>query len=534
MKKLTLKYKLFIIVILLITLITRFVRLDFSPPSLSNDEISIAYDAYSVAHTLHDEHNHFLPLSFQSHNTYKAPLTIYAAIPTTLLLGNNEYSVRLPSAILGTLTVLFLALLVFELTQNLNLSLISGFILSITPWHIYTSRMALESNLALFFVVLGIYCFYKGLNLNNKIIIVLSFISFALSIYAYHTEWGFTPLIIITLLFLNLKKIIKKPIFYVGLIIFFISISPIVFDSIKNIHTNARANTEILFKDPMLESELKNPSFNLFQKSQIVANAVIGSYSSYVNLSNLFFNGLNLLPAKDPYQVGLFLAPFLPMFLIGLFNIKKYFKNHTKFIYIWLIISPLIPALTQGGTNFVRNLVSVIPYTIAISIGFLILLEFFIKRKILGVVAVAVLSASLFYFGAVYYYYFPKSAGEGFQYGYKNIAQFINKHYADYQKIVVDPRFGDYHLFDGVPHLYLSYFTNLDPKLMLQRQETKTGLYFDKYEIRSINWNAEQVNSSYLYIVPVSNSPQDSKNLKMLEEIKLPNDKPAFKILGQN
>lgn len=531
MKRISITHKIFIVIIFLITFLARFVRLNMAPPSLSNDEISIAYDAYSIAHTLRDEHNHYLPLSFQSHNTYKAPLAIYATAPTVLLFGNNEYGVRLPSAILGSLTVLFLILLVFELTKNINLSLISGFVLSITPWHIYTSRMALESNIALFFLVLGLYFFFYFLNHKSNIFIIFSFISFALSIYGYHTEWGFTPLIIASIVLLNLKSVIKRPGFYIGFLIFFILITPIVLDSVKNINTNARANTEILFKDPRIESQLNNPEFNCFQKSQIIVTSVLGSYSSYINLSSLFFNGLNLFSPKDPYQVGLFLAPFLPMFIIGLFNIKKYFQKYTLFLYIWILISPLIPALTQGGANFVRNLISVIPYTIVISVGLLITIDYLRPKRFLRILSICLLLVSEIYFSFSYYYYFPKLSGENFQYGYKDVAQFISANYSSYQKIVVDPRFGDYNMYDGVPHLYLSYFTHMDPEKMLQRQENSTGMYFDKYEIRSINWNAEKIDKSSLYIVPVSNSP-NSANLKILKEFQLPNGKPAFRILS--
>lgn len=522
------KYKIFFILILLITVATRFIRLDFTPPHLSNDEISIAYDAYSVSQTLRDEHNHFLPLSFQSHNTYKAPLTIYFAIPTIKLFGNNEYSVRLPSAILGSLTVLFIGLLVFELTQNLNLAYLSSFILSITPWHIYTSRMVLESNIALFFVVLGIYLFYRGLHYQNKIITILSFISFAVSIYGYHTEWGFTPLILITLLLINFKKIKRRTVFYFGFFLFLVLVMPIFFDFLKNLGTHARANTEIIFKDPYLVSQLNNSSLNIFQKSQKIFQSIVGSYASHLNLNHLFFDGLNLFPKNIPFQSGLFFAPFLPCFLIGLFNFKKYFQNNSKFFYTWLIISPLIPSLTQGGPNFVRNLVSVVPYTIIISIGLLVIVNFFKFKYKIAVIS-GILSLSFFYFGVFYFYHFPKNAGENFQYGYKQIAQFIQKHDSEYEKIIIDPRFGDYNLYSGVPHLYISYFTYLDPQIMLARQEVN-GLKYGKYEIRDINWNLEVLKKSILYVVPASNLPSSDKNLYTLLETKLPNQKLAFKL----
>src|SRR3989338_8871915 len=105
-----------IVIIAVITIFTRFYGLESVPSHLGNDEISIAYDAYSVARTFRDEHNNYLSLSFQSHNTYKAPLYGYLTAPLTLILPNNATTVRLPSALAGSLTVLFLGLLVLELT----------------------------------------------------------------------------------------------------------------------------------------------------------------------------------------------------------------------------------------------------------------------------------------------------------------------------------------------------------------------------------------------------------------------------------
>ena len=526
----TSKQKIILVLIFLVTILTRFVGLDRSPPHLSNDEISIAYDAYSISKTLRDEYGNFLPLSFQSHGTYKAPLAIYLAVPTTILLGNNEYSVRLPSAILGSLTVILLGLLVYELTKNYSLALLTSFVLSITPWHIYTSRMALESNIALFFVIAGIWLFFRGLRCNNRFFTLISFISFALSIYSYHTEWLFTPMILAFLLLLNHKVVFKKPIYYISALLFLVLITPIFVDFLHNLGTTARANTEILFGEANLNRILKEGGFNFFQKGQIILHAILGSYSSYINLGYLFFSGLNLTPYSDPFQSGLFLSPFLLCFIVGLFQIKKVFKKNSKFIFIWIIFTPLVPALTQGGANYVRNLVSVAPYTIAIAIGCSVVWNYLKNKRLALFVASGVVLVSFLYFCAIYFHHFPFQSGENFQYGYKQIAQYINGHYDKYEKIIIDPKFGEGGVYDGVPRLYIPYYTHLDPYQLLKRRSLPVGLGFDKYEIRIIDWPNEKIKESYLYAVPLSNLPPlpASNQLNNVLEIRLPNQKPAF------
>lgn len=525
--------KIVLIIILLLATLLRVVGLDHSPPHLSNDEISIAYDAYSVSRTLRDEHNRFLPISFQSHNTYKAPLAIYLAIPTTILLGNNEYSARLPSAILGVLTVLFVGLLVYELTKNASLALLTSFILSVTPWHVYCSRMALESNVALFFVVVGIYLFFRGLHTDNYFLTLISFISFALSIYGYHTEWGFTPLLIICLLLLYFKNCRKKSVYILGISLFLILITPVFVDYLNNLQSYARASTEIIFKDPSLNRALTSHELNYFQKILVIISAVLGSYSQHTDFGYLFFDGLNIMPKNDPFQSGLFLTIFLPGFIFGFLQIRKMFKDNAIFIYLWVLIAPLIPAFTIGGPNMIRNLVSVIPYTIVISVGSYGLWNFFKEKWIRFLITPMLVFFSIFYFILIYYHNFPISGAEGFQYGYKQVAEYIKTYSQQYQKIVIDPKFGEAHLYDGVPHLYVPYYSYLDPQKFLdERKDLPTGLYFDKYEIRDIFWSNEVITPSTLYVVPNSNLPLPSliHRLKTVKEIRLPNNRPAFSL----
>lgn len=517
--------------IAVITIFTRLYNLNNIPPHLSNDEISIAYDAYSVLKTGKDEHGAFLPLSFQSHNTYKAPLSAYLTVPSIALFGNTTQSARLPSVIAGSLTVLFIGLLVYELSQNFRLALVSGFLLSITPWHIYTSRMILESNIALFCVVCAIYLFLRGIRKNNPALLYFSPIFFSLSIYGYHTEWGFTPLILISL-FLAYKNYFihhKKSLFIVSFL-FIITAFPIFLNFVKNLHTNARANTEIILKEPHLKAELdQSPNY---KKVGLITAAIIGNYSSYINPGTLFFNGLQLFPNKDPYDSGLLLAVTLPFFFYGITKIRHYLKGNSLFFIIWLLLGPLIPSATLGGPNFIRNLVSVIPYTITISLG--VNYFFYLNRKkiVPRFILLTLILANFLTFFTVYSLHFSKENGLGFQYGYREIAQYLKDVYPHFQEIIIDPRFGKNLEFDGVPHLYISYYTKLNPQSLLARKSDNYGLHFDKYNIRGIDWQKENLQPFTLYIVPYSNTlPEKLSNiLRKIKEVRYPNQDPDLEI----
>lgn len=515
-------------IVAIITILTRFIGLNLIPNNLSNDEISIAWDAYSISKTLKDEHNHFLPLSFQSHDTYKAPLTIYLTIPSTIILGNNEIAARIPSALLGSLTVLFIGLLVFELSKNKYLGLFSSLVLSISPMHILTSRMIYEPNIGLFFFTLGLYLFFLSLRIANFFIIFGSFFAFVLSVYSYHTHWVFTPLIITLLFLIYRKSLYRKSQYIFGVTLFLLLVVPIFSDFLNNLHSTTRASTENILRDPSIIKKLENSNFALWQKLSFMLQIFIDKYSSYFNLSYLFFTGYNFLPKDDPFQLGVFLFVFLPFLFIGIVNIKPFFKEHSKFIYLLFFLSPLTASLTSGPQSTSRNLVSLIPLSIVCSVGILV----FWKNvsNIWKKTFMILLAISFLYFLVIFYYHFPKDSGEGFQYGYKQIALFIKPRYHQYSQIIIEQRFGPNNMYSGIPHLYIPYFTNLDPTKIPSGKRTKQYIFFDKYQIRDINWNNEQIKKNTLYVVPVSNLPPAKLNLQQLYDVTLPNLQPAFYI----
>lgn len=520
-----LNFNILIIIVAITVILTRVVNLNSNPPHLSNDEISIAYDAYSVLNTLRDEYGNFLPLSFRSHNTYKAPLTAYLTIPSVAVLGNNNLAARIPTTILGILTVLVLGLLVFELTKNKELGLLSAFILGISPIHILSSRMAFESTNGLFFFTLGIYLFYLSLRKKLNILVLTSFISFALSLYAYHTEWVFTPAICVALLSINRKFLFNRKIFYIGTIIFLILISPLFVDFLNNLQASSRAVTDNILKDPILANKIENPNIAIWHKASYTAQAFIEKYSAYYNLSYIFFNGSNLLAKDDPLQVGLFLSPFLPFFLFGIIKVGQIFKDKSSFIYILLITSPITASLTLGAQSNSRNLVSTIPIVIVCAVGLFIYWKS--VKTIWKIVFVLILAISFLYFLAIFYFHFPRDHAEGYQYGYEQIANFIKPRYNDFDKIIIDPRFGPLNMYSGVPHLYIPYFTYLDPIKLQQRKFLKHGSSFDKYEIRDYYWN-EEIEKNTLIVVPTSNPPTDLWKVKFVHEVTMPDSKPAF------
>jgi len=152
---------------LIIGIILRFWQLTKYPVSLSMDETAIGYNAYSILKTGKDEWGEFLPLAFKSVGDYKPPVNVYLTVPFIAIFGLTEFATRLPSALMGSLSIVFLVLLLIKLKISKQSSYLTGIWLSILPWHIHFSRASFEAVTALFFLIVGTYYFISWIEKNN-------------------------------------------------------------------------------------------------------------------------------------------------------------------------------------------------------------------------------------------------------------------------------------------------------------------------------------------------------------------------------
>src|ERR1035437_697517 len=151
-----------IILILILALFLRIWHIDAVPVALFGDELDVGYHALSILTTGRDYSGDFMPMHFKALAEYRTPLYIYSAVPTVAIFGISPMGVRLPAVIFGVLGIWIFYLLIKRITQNKTLSLLSAFLLCISPWHLQYSRAGFEVTEMLFFYMAGIYCLLKG------------------------------------------------------------------------------------------------------------------------------------------------------------------------------------------------------------------------------------------------------------------------------------------------------------------------------------------------------------------------------------
>lgn len=516
---------LFLIIILGASL--RLVKLDSVPPHLGNDEISIAFDSYSVRLIGRDEHGVSWPISFESHQTYKSPLYAYLNMPLNYFLGNTEYGVRTLSAIAGVVSI-FMAGMIASIMGGPGVGLITALLMATDPKNIFASRIAYESNVATAVLLIGIWGIINFIIKRQRIWLIVAGLFMGISIWGYHTEWGLVPILLISIPLVFRQTVSIKKWWLMVLVVGLVSL-PIYYNFlvVQRSNPNNRASSQLWFSEGQFKDYLKNSHDSLLKKSIKVVTVPVYSYIQHFSFNVNFTSGADLFNDKSPLNSGWFLLATLPMLLVGLGQVKNIFGKWWKFLLVWWLVCPIVPAMT-GTVSAVRNLAFIVPTCMIMAAGFV---KIWKTYKVGRWLILSLFGLGLGMFLIAYFVHYPLDSGSNFQYGYKQAWEFIKPNINKYDKVVVEDRFGDVGQFSGVPHLYFGYFGAFGVSEM-QKRQTKEGLMIDKYIFKYVDWNKEEYQPRTLYIVSAINPKAGSFYAKLVQVGMIRNTdfKPQFLI----
>lgn len=149
------RFTILLILIVILAVFLRFYQLGSVPSGLTNDEVNFGYDAYSILKTEHDQWGNSLPITgFKGFGAYNPVLYVYLLVPSIVIFGLTPIGIRFPSAFFGTLSVFTIYFLAKRLFGE-KIGLASAFLLAVSPWAMGLSRVGIDSNAAMFFLLLG-------------------------------------------------------------------------------------------------------------------------------------------------------------------------------------------------------------------------------------------------------------------------------------------------------------------------------------------------------------------------------------------
>lgn len=522
MKKLFKKEWFILLLIFLLAFFLRGFRLTQSPPSLDWDEVAIGWNAKTIFHTRRDEFGTRLPLAFRSFGDYKSPLLIYLTAPMVGIFGLNEWAVRLPTVVIGSLTILVFYFLTKELFKKMSckklavshLAAIASLLLAISPWHLQFSRPAFEPSLALFWVVLASFLFLKAL--KQSWLFIPSCLSFILSLYSYHSPKIFLPLFLLFLFLIYKKKILTKDnlsSLAASLVIGVLLLYPLI-----KVHLgggSARfSGTSIFYNE---QEEKRAWDFNL-------ALDLAQNYFSHFSPTFLFLgNDKNLrINIKEVGPLYLIELPFLIWGLLVLYKQRK--ENWAQFLLSWLFLSP-IPAMIGRVAPHTIRAFNMLPALLIInSLGIMSFLTWLRKKKKDKQKTFCILFFIFYFLNFIYYFYsyhfcFSVYAAKDWQYGYKQMARYVQQQEDQVNQIIITSAYGQ-------PHIFTYFFQQRDPMEIFWGQMVK-------YRFRDINWEQDQYLENVLLVgtpeqIPLKAIPGWQKIEK---EIYFPDGSVAFRII---
>lgn len=446
----------------------RLYKLGSIPPHLTPDEAALGYNAFSIMKTGRDEYGKFMPFVFKSFGDYKPGLYVYVTIPFVFSMGLNEFSVRVPSAILGVISVLLIYLVVREIygRKSSLLPLLSSIFLAISPWHMYFSRGAWEINLSLTLTLAAIYFFLKARVRQYNLI--LSAFFFGLTLIAYQGA-KLSSLIVVLLLVIffvsDLKKISLKNL-GISLLAGLIVSSPIVYSMFTG--QAGRLSVFSIFSSPRPTSYLQNfldqgnekinsISYFLFHSEWLnFLRGIMGRWFNHFSGRFLFFEGDWSNPRHSAPFSGELLFMDLPLLIVGgLTLMKSKLNKESGFVVAWLFLACLPSVLSRDQVHAVRSFNMVIPLAITIALGMEKLINLS-KHKIFIFAFTLTYIFSFAYYLNMYFIHLPKLNSQYWGYGYKQLVESITPIQSSYKKIIFQQSYNQ-------PYIYFLFFNKYDP-----------------------------------------------------------------------
>ena len=457
------KFFIFLLSIVALGAILRLFGLSNFPPSLNWDEVSHGYNAYSILKTGADEWGKVFPMfNFRAYGDYPLPLNLYFTIPFIFLFGLTEFAIRFPQALLGILTIISTYFLAWGLTKNKYVGLVSSFLVAISPWTLFTSRFVVQSNLSIFLLVTGVALFAH--RKKKKYFLPLSLILLFLTLFSYHSTRIFSPLLLVGLIFLFKKEFANKVVVFISVIFFVVTIIAFI-----NPESRARSKWVFLINESAINKIVENRGKSklpyavkriIYNRPTYFVTEFTKNYLGYFSPKYLFLSGGTQYQFSVPNH-GLEYLINLPFFYIGLLllfiKLKKEKDKNIKLLLLWLLLSPIPASITTEKFAVLRSSTMIPLVEIITAIGLIYVLALVKTKKKLLVILYSFLTVVLVArYLSIYFGSYVRDYSWSWQYGYKEVANYIKANYDKYDKIIITKKYGE-------PHEFLLFFLKYDP-----------------------------------------------------------------------
>jgi len=520
--------------IIIVASILRFYNLSTIPISLNPDELAIGYNSYSLLTTGKDEWGKVFPLALKSFGDWKLPVYPIITMLPIRLFDLSEFSVRLPSALAGSVSIWLIYLVTTRLFKQRKIAIISAFFLAISPWSIFFSRGAFEPNLALTFLLAGVYFFLRFLDNKSSRYLFYTSILFGITLFTYAGYDVFMPIFYSAILLYYRREVFTHKMSIVSVSVFIIFFFILVFSVLASGGTSKLSALSV-FNDPNVIYNRGDKFRGDSSRDSVIVDKILFNKS----FSGVYQFGENYLLSFSPtflfdrggvkvfYNISGF--GFLYLFdavllFIGMVSLFWEREKAIRFLLIWFILAPIPLAITNEVPAPTR-VMDILPVFILVQAygAFTIAKYILAKRNLVyycvGISAVVAFFLNVCLFLDLYYIHMNVQDAGFFHYGYKQADQIADR-YPNDKVVMVGP--------ENFSYISFLFYEKYDPHLFRQQ----VTYYPQPY----LNFNLVKSFGRYTFVRSIDRHNLSPKTLYIdypnkfdkTHLIRLPNGDPVF------
>ena len=339
-------------------------RLGEMPTYVSPDEAIIAVDAHALATTGRDVHGNAMPLYFyiqvpkSERSGWFTPVIFYLSAAVQLVLPFSEWSIRIPSVIVGLTNLILLFVLGRRLFGNTWIALMTAALLALSPAHYMFSRYALDYLYPVPFLLAWLIALHSAMPRPTTKALLVCGLCLGVGFYSYAAAVLLTPVMLllsVAALWRSVdtpKRLLMLAAGYAIPLTLFV----IWFAS----HPDAFANTAqryALYDAKQLSALQGLREFLSFPNIE----RMTAIYWSFLSPSVLFLSGDQLITFSTR-QAGVFPMVMAVLFSLGIVQIVERERNRFAWLIVACFLIAPLPAVLVPENGAVNRATAILPF----------------------------------------------------------------------------------------------------------------------------------------------------------------------------
>lgn len=365
----------------LLLIVLHLAGLGTAPPGLYNDEASIGYNAWAIAHHGVDEHGARFPLFFEAFGEYKSAIYIYALAPLTWVLPLTPWVVRLPAAFSGLGIAAMVALTAWRLTASRPVALVMLLIAGLEPWSFLQSRVAFEPIVMVLELSVAMYALSRARGPHDWAPFAVAGGAVGVTMFTYSTGRLFAGMLVCVIVVAHGGR--RDWWRSLGALVVPVAVAYGILLLWSSAHPGA-----LLARYSALSVGADGATV------PVQAGRVIVNYLQYFGVPFLFAHGDAILRHSTGWG-GMLMVTSLPILLVGVVACAR--RRHEpihRVALLGLLAAPIPAALTAENTPHSLRAATMLPFLFVIMIaGCEVLLPMLAMRRTLAVAGIIVVAA---------------------------------------------------------------------------------------------------------------------------------------------